>query len=388
MSRPLYVGFYVPWDESSTFSLQRHIGDLDWLAPVWVTVTGRLKDGVTIDQAHTQLQSFWPDLLAATASSQTPGLRRQRFVSMGLDVSAARTGVAPELRAQFTRPLYLLLGIVGLILLVACVNLANLMLARAAARTQEMSMRVALGASRWQLAGQVLTESLVLSVGGALLGLAFAYWGSRLLVSLMTEGAVTSVTLDLRPDLSVLGVTLAAAILTGVLFGLAPAWRSARQDPAAVLQHNTRSLASGGNRLSQALIVAQVSLSLILLLGAGLLVKSFQKLHSLDLGFAKDGLLEVSVHGRPEGHAKADARAYHQQLYNRADHKTPGSAGGRICGAFPTESGRLARCGLSSDKRLEPGERRDGRHGAGLSRLLPDDVHSFASGPRVRLDRR
>jgi predicted permease len=281
---------------------------LDDRSLLWVMVTGRLKDGVTIDQAHTQLQSFWPDLLAATASSPTPGLRRQRFLSMGLDVSAARRGVAPELRAQFTRPLYLLLGIVGLILLVACVNLANLMLARAAARAQEMSMRVALGASRWQLAGRVLTESLALSLGGAFLGVGFAYWGSSVLVTLMTEGALTRVTLDLRPDLRVLGVTMAAAILTGVLFGLAPAWRSARQDPAAVLQHNTRSLASGGNRLSQALIV---------LFGDGLLVKSFQKLHSLDLGFAKDRLLEVSVHGRSEGHAKGDARAYHQQLIER-----------------------------------------------------------------------
>ncbi|HEX2665419.1 MAG TPA: ABC transporter permease [Candidatus Acidoferrum sp.] len=284
---------------------------------LWVMVTGRLKNGVTIDQAHTQLQSFWPDLLAATASVPTPGLRRQRFLSMGLDVSAARTGVAPELRAQFTRPLYLLLGIVGLILLAACVNLANLMLARAAARAQEMSMRVALGAGRWQLMGQVLTESLALPLGGAFLGIGFAYWGSNVLVTLMTEGALTRVTLDLRPDLRVLGITMAAAILTGVLFGLAPAWRSARQDPAAVLEHNARSLAGGGNRLSQALIVAQVSLSLILLLGAGLLLKSFQKLHSLDLGFASDRLLEVSVHGRPDGHAKADARAYHQQLIER-----------------------------------------------------------------------
>jgi predicted permease len=284
---------------------------------LWVMVTGRLKDGVTIEQAHAQLQSFWPDLLAATASTPTPGLRRQRFLSMGLDVSAARTGMAPELRAQFTRPLYLLLGIVGLILLAACVNLANLMLARAARHAQEMSLRVALGASRWQLAGRVLAESLALSLGGAFLGILFAYWGSSALVALMTEGALTRVTLDLRPDLRVFGVTMAAAILTGVLFGLAPAWRSARQDPAAVLQHNTRSLGGGGNRMSQALIVAQVSLSLILLLGAGLLVKSFQKLQSLDMGFAKDGLLEVSVHGRPEGHAKTDARVYHQQLIER-----------------------------------------------------------------------
>lgn len=306
-----------PLVEPSVFNSTGRSRNLDDPSLLWVMVTGRLKDGVTIHQAHTQLQSFWPDLLAATASVSTPGLRRQRFLSMGLDVSAARTGVAPELRAQFTRPLYLLLGIVGLILLVACVNLANLMLARAAARAQEMSMRVALGASRWQLTGQVLTESLALSLGGAFLGIGFAYWGSSVLVTLMTEGALTRVTLDLRPDLRVVGITMATAILTGLLFGLAPAWRSARQDPAAVLQHNARSLASGGNRLSQALIVAQVSLSLILLLGAGLLVKSFQKLHSLDLGFAGDRLLEVSVHGKPEGHAKADARAYHQQLIER-----------------------------------------------------------------------
>lgn len=305
---------------------------------LWVMVTGRLKDGVTIDQAHTQLQSFWPDLLAATASSPTPGLRRQRFLSMGLDVSAARTGVAPELRAQFTRPLYLL-GIVGLILVTACVNLANLMLARAATRAKEMSMRVALGASRWQLAGRVLTESLALSLGGAFLGIGFAYWGSSVLVTLMTEGALTRVTLDLRPDLRVLGVTMAAAILTGVLFGLAPAWRSARQDPAAVLQPNTRNLATGGNRLSQALIVAQVSLSLILLLGAGLLVKSFQRLHSLDLRFAKDRLLEVSVHGRPEGHAKADARAYHQQLIERITRLPGVRAVGFAQGFLPSPEG-------------------------------------------------
>ncbi len=312
---------------------------LDDRSSLWVMVTGRLKDGVTIQQAQAQLKSFWPDLLAATASSQTPGLRRQRFLSIGLDVSSARRGVARDLRAQFTRPLYLLLGIVGLILLVASVNLANLMLARAAARTQEMSMRVALGASRWQLAGQVLTESLVLSVGGALLGLAFAYWGSRLLVSLMTEGAVTSVTLDLRPDLSVLGVTLAAAILTGVLFGLAPAWRSSRHNPAAVLQQSARSLAGGASRLSRSLMAAQVALSLIPLLGASLLSKSFQKLHSLDLGFAKDSLLEVSVHGRPEDHIKADARAYHQQLTERLTRLPGVRAVGFAEGFLPSPEG-------------------------------------------------
>src|SRR5215472_18384088 len=114
---------------------------LDDRSRLWVRITGRLKDSVTIDQARAQLQSFWPEVLLATASTQTPGLRRQTFLSMGLDVSPVRTGFARDLRVQFSRPLYLLAGIVGLILLVACVNLANLMLARAAARSQEMSVR-------------------------------------------------------------------------------------------------------------------------------------------------------------------------------------------------------------------------------------------------------
>src|SRR6266481_1948304 len=181
---------------------------------LWLNPIGRLKDGVTVQQARTQLQSFWPDVLLATASTQTPGLRRQTFLSMGLDVSSAEKGFAGNLRSQFERPLYVLAGIVGLILLVACVNLANLMLARAASCSHEMSVRVAIGASRWSLARQVLTESLALSLAGALLGLAFAFWGSRVLVLLMTQGRLFSPTLDVSPDLRVLSLTASVAILT------------------------------------------------------------------------------------------------------------------------------------------------------------------------------
>src|SRR5439155_22726224 len=159
---------------------------LDSRSILWLSVIGRLKDRVTIEQARAQLQSFWLDVLLATASTETPGARRERFLSMGLEVTSAAKGFRSDLRTQFTRPLYVLAGIVGLILLVACVNLANLMLARAAARSHEMSVRVAIGASRGTLVGQVLDESLSLAFAGALLGLAFAYWGSRLLVPLMT----------------------------------------------------------------------------------------------------------------------------------------------------------------------------------------------------------
>lgn len=283
---------------------------------LWVFVTGRLRNGVTLPQARSQLESIWPTVLLATASTETPGLRRQAFLSMGLDVSPVETGVARELRSQFTRPLYVLLGIVGLILLVACVNLANLMLARSAARSHEMSLRVALGAGRWSLARQVFTESVVLSVSGAVLGLAFAYWGSRLLVTFMSQGFLMPVMLDLRPDWRVLLVTAAVSILTGILFGVGPAWRCSREDPASVLQRNARSLGGATGKLGKALMVTQVAISLVLLLSAGLLARSFQKLSTADLGF-EEHVLQVSLHPRPRGYENLDLNAYRRQLVER-----------------------------------------------------------------------
>jgi predicted permease len=284
---------------------------------LWVFVTGRLKDGVNIPQARAQLQSFWPEVLLATVSTQEQGPRRETFLSMGLKVVPVPTGIARDLRSQFSLPLYVLLGIVGLILLVACINLANLMLARAAARGHEMSVRVAIGASRWSLVFQVLTESLMLSLFGALLGLALAYWGGRLLVILMTQGASTRISLDLNPDLRVLLLTAGVTIFTGILFGIAPAWRCSREDPAAVLQQNARSLSGGTGLLGKALIVTQVALSLVLLLGAGLLIKNFALLRSVSLGFEKKNLLEVSLYPRPGGYEHLDMKAYHRQLLER-----------------------------------------------------------------------
>ncbi len=296
----------------------------DERAMLFVFITGRLKDGVTIQQARAQLQSFWPQVLLDTASTNTPGLRRQLFLSMGLNVDTAATGVNATLRSRFTRPLYVLMGIVGLILMLACVNLASLMLARAAARRHEVGVRVALGAGRWTVARQVLAECLTLAGFGALLGLAFAYWGSRWLVSLLTEGSLTPLVLDLRPDWRVLDVTALVAVATGILFGLAPAWLSSREDPALLVQQNTRRLAGSTEVLGKALIIAQIALSLILMLGAGLLARSFQKLCSIDPGI-EESVLDVRLSPRQSADKNVDISSYYRQLTERVS-SLPGVA--------------------------------------------------------------
>ena len=284
---------------------------------LWLHLTGRLKPGLTLPQARAQLESFWPDVRAATVPTDASSLRRQTFLSLGLDVASAATGVVPDLREEYTRPLYLLAGIVGLLLLLACVNLANLLLARAAARSHEMSVRVALGADRWRLARQAFTESIVLSSAGAVAGLVFARWGSQILVSLFSREVGAPILLDPRPDARVLLAAVAAAVLTSLLCGLAPAWRAWREAPASTLQSYARGVARSAGRLSRILIIIQVALSLVLLLGAGLLVRTFQKLTSVELGFEKEHLLEVELNPRPGSRQGADPQAYFLELLSR-----------------------------------------------------------------------
>jgi len=294
--------------------LQGDVYQMESRAILWLSPCGRLKEGVTLPQARTQLRSFWPDVLLATASTDEPGPRRQRFLSLGLDVSSAATGTEKVLREKYSRPLFALLGIVGLILLLACLNLANLLLARAAARTQEMGVRMALGCSRWRLARQVLSESLVLSFAGAAVGLALAYGGTRFLVRALAPYAEEPMMLDLRPDPSVLNVTVATALLTGVLSSLGSVLRTWRENFGSVLQSGARSIAASTGRLGKALMVSQVALSLVLLVGAGLLVRTFQKLSSLPLGFDQEHLLEIALRARPGKPQIPDPLSYHTQL--------------------------------------------------------------------------
>ncbi len=290
---------------------------LDSRSALWVFVTGRLKDGITIEQARAQLQSFWVDTLTVSVPTQSVGQRRQSFLSMRLQVESAATGVNTALRSQFVRPLYVLMGIVALILVVACVNGASLALARAATRGNEISVRLALGAHRMQIVRQLLTESIVLSSAGGVLALAFAYWGSQFLIHLLTQGSLIPVVLDIRPDWHVFGFTMITALVTGLLTGLAPVWQVSHEEPASVLRRSGRVISGGTGKLGRALIVTQIALSLVLLQGAALFLSALESLRSLDAGFEKTRVLEASLNQVPGGYKNLDLNSYRKQLLER-----------------------------------------------------------------------
>jgi len=287
--------------------------DLERGGSFWLFLIGRLKDGVSVEQARAQLQSIWPDVLRATAGA-LEGSRLQNYLSLRVDVSSAAVGVVEDLRSRFVKPLTVLTALAGLTLLVACLNLANLMLAHAAARSNEMSVRVVLGASRWLLVRQMLVESLALSLSGALVGLAFAHSACHLLLLVITRGDPMLVALDLTPDLRILSFTIALAGFTGILFGIVPAWRCSLVNPAASGLHSGTQRTG---RFAKALVCAQIAFSLVLLLSAGLLAKSFEKLRAADLGFQIEHVLEFSLYPKPNAYQDLDLNSYHRQLLER-----------------------------------------------------------------------
>lgn len=283
--------------------------DRDSRGLLWVNATGRLRDGVTLDQARAEIQSFWPRLLEDTVPTQSVGPRRQSFLSMGVRLDAASTGVGVEIREQSRTPLFLLLAMVGLILLVVCINLASLTLARASARRQEVSTRIALGASRWQAVRQSMIESIVLASTGAIAGLALAYWGSQILVSLMARGPETPLLLDLRPDWRVMLFCACTAVLTGALVGLVPAWKLSREQPMVASQ---RTVSGGVGALGKMLIISQIAISLVLLHGAGLFLRSLQELRSFNPGFEKNSLTEMDLALQQQAGQQSGQQAGHQ----------------------------------------------------------------------------
>ena len=240
----------------------------------------------------------------------------------------AQTGLIGA-RSQYSNPLYVLMLAVGIILLIACANVAGLMLARAAARQKEMAVRLALGAGRARVVRQLLTESLILSVLGGALGILFAYWGAHAIISFVSSNQTRPLGFATGVDLRVLGFTVMVSLLTGILFGIAPTFRSARVDLTPALKEGERSFASAGHAsgkwfsIGNGLVVAQVALAIVVLVGAGLLVRTLQNLRSIDVGFDSHNILIFGIDPTLIGYKGAQVDSFYRDLQGRLS-ETPG----------------------------------------------------------------
>jgi putative ABC transport system permease protein len=271
---------------------------LDQRSYWWLTVTLRLRPGQTLVEAETTLRGIQPQIRDETLPQDLREEDKKSYLTSAFALLPGGNGES-SIRSRYQRPLLTMMAVVGVVLLIACANIANLLLARATARRHELSVRVALGASRLRLARQLLTESLLLSGLGAAIGLLFAQWFSRLLVRQLSTSTNT-VYLDLTLDWRVLGFTALVAITTAVLFGTIPALRAARVDPHDAIKAHGRG--TGGDtrfRLGNVLVVVQVALSLMLVVAAGLFVRTFATLATRHFGFDRDPVLIASIDIQP-----------------------------------------------------------------------------------------
>ena len=267
---------------------------LDRRSNWWLAIMMRVKNGQTAEQNQAALRGVQPQIREQTMPLDWREEDKSSYLKEPFTLLEAANG-GSGLRDRYRRPLTTIMVVVGLVLLIACANIANLLLARATARRHELSIRLALGASRFRIARQLLAESLLLSALGAAIGLLFAQWGSRLLVRQLSTSANT-VFLDLTLDWRILAFTAAVAIATAVLFGTAPALRGTRAEPQEALKTQGRGIAAEGRLgLGSVLVVLQVALSLVLVVAAGLFVRTFASLATLDLGFDRNQVLVASI---------------------------------------------------------------------------------------------
>ena len=286
----------------------------------WIETIGRLRPGVSIQQAGSAIGERFRSFAVATAANP-----KDTEVLPELVLYEAGSGL-DSLRRQYSRPLYVLMTMVTLILAIACANLANLLLARSAARRREIAVRLSLGAGRGRLVRQMLTESVLLSVTGGVLGLGVAFAGIQFITWLMANGRA-QFTLHAQLNWPVLAFTFALSVMAGMLFGLAPAVQATKVDFTPALKESRTQGAGPGRRfrprLTHALIAVQIAFSLLLVIGAGLFVRSLTNLHSIDVGFNRENLLLVSLNGRQGGYREAALARFYQGLLDRF-HEIPG----------------------------------------------------------------
>jgi predicted permease len=294
----------------------------------WLRLMGRLKPGATAEQARVQLETAFHQSVVehrvarqaqarATGANPVKDLDPKQYPRLFLD-----PGGQGEMNSRrfYAPSLYMLLGVVGLVLLIACANVANLLLSRAAARQKEIGLRLALGASRWRLIRQLLTESVLLAALGGALGIGFALWIKDGLLAVSDWGGRGMRALEPHLDLRVLGFTLALSLLTGIVFGLAPAWRTTKVDLTPTLKDSGRS-SSGASRslLSRSLVILQVALSLLLLVGAGLFLRTLINLQRVEPGFNTRNLLLFGIEPGLIGYKDERLVQLYQQLTERLE---------------------------------------------------------------------
>jgi macrolide transport system ATP-binding/permease protein len=276
----------------------------------WLEMMGRLKPGVSMAQAQAALAPRFHQWVATTATTNG---ERAKLPALILNPGAEGLG---SLRRRYSKPLYVLLAMVGLILAVACANIANLLLARAAARSREMAVRLSLGAGRFRVVRQLLTESVMLAALGGALGILFAIWGVRSLTFLLSKGQ-ENFTLHAELNWRVLAVTAALSVVCGLLFGLVPAIQSTRPDVMPALKNGR----GGGprRRAQHVLVVAQIAMSFLILFVAGLFVRTLDKLHSVQLGYARENILLFSLNARQAGHRDPEMTTFYADLRKRLE---------------------------------------------------------------------
>ena len=274
----------------------------------WIEMMGRLRPGVSMAQAQAVLAPRFHRWVATTAT--TDG-ERAKLPALILNPGAAGLG---SLRRKYSKPVYVLLMMVGLILAITCANIANLLLARGAARRGEMAVRLSLGAGRFRVVRQLLTESVMLASLGGALGILFAIWGVQALTFLLSNGK-ENFTLHAELNSNVLGVTAALSVVCGLLFGLVPAIQSTRPDVMPALKDGRGS--GPRRRMQHVLVVAQIAISFLLLVAAGLFVRTLHKLHSVQLGYARENILLFSLNARQAGHRDPEMAIFYADLRKR-----------------------------------------------------------------------
>uniref|UniRef100_Q01ZM9 Permease n=1 Tax=Solibacter usitatus (strain Ellin6076) TaxID=234267 RepID=Q01ZM9_SOLUE len=323
----------------------------------WMEMMGRLRPGVSMAQAQAMLAPRFHQWVATTAS--TDG-ERAKLPALILNPGAAGLG---SLRREYSKPLYVLLTMVALILAITCANIANLLLARSAARRREMAVRLSLGAGRLRIVRQMLTESVLLASLGGAFGVLFAVWGMRTLTFLLSSGQ-RNVTLHAELNWSVLGVTAALSVVCGLLFGLAPAIQSTRPDVMPALKNGR----GGGprRRAQHVLVVGQIATSFLILVAAGLFVRTLNNLHSVQLGYARENILLFSLNARQAGHRDPEITAFYEDLRKRLE-SIPG-----------VSSATLSHSSLIDAGFAGPAIRGEMKIGA----VTVDDAGVLAAGPR------